>query len=167
MKTIRCPEGFEVCTVEGKGRGVFARRDLQAGLRVCVCSGYITDMKNITAMCLQLDANVFLQGVGEFDDFINHSCDPNCVIRFEGETPVLFVLKNMLEGEELTFDYNTTDWDMYEQEASANSDIAFSCRCGTAKCVGDIKGFRYLSDSQRSERKDCLSPFLQSRFSHP
>lgn len=164
---IKCPERFEVRTVEGKGRGVFARRDLHAGLRLFVCSGYITDMKNITEMCLQLDANVFLEGVGEFDDFINHSCDPNCVIRFEDETPVLFVLNDMKEGEELTFDYNTTEWDLHEQEVSVQKDIVFSCLCGSAKCVGDIKGFRYLTESQRAERKDCLSPFLLSRYSHP
>lgn len=167
MQTIVCPEGLEVCSVDGKGLGVFARRDMQAGHRICVCSGYITDIEHVTAMSLQLDEDVFLHGVGEFDDYINHSCDPNCVVRFEDGSAVLVVLKAIGAGEELTFDYNTSDWDLVEQGEKTNLDLSFTCRCQSKNCVGEIKGFRHLNAAQRAQRKEYLSPFLAGRFSHP
>lgn len=167
MQTIICPEGLEVCSVEGKGLGVFAKRDMQAGDQICVCSGYITDIDHVTAMSLQLSENVFLHGVGEFDDYINHSCDPNCVVRFENEVAVLYVLKDIKAGEELSFDYNTSDWDLVEQGSKANTQLSFNCRCGTDFCVGEIKGFRHLNQAQRTKRKEYLSPFILSRFQHP
>jgi len=167
LQTIICPEGFEVCVVDGKGRGLFAKSEMQAGHRICVCTGYPIDITRATAMCLQIDENVFLQGTGEFDDYFNHSCDPNCFIRYEGQTPVMYVLKDLKKGDELTFDYNTSDWDLIEQGDSNNCDLTFSCRCGTDMCVGEIKGFRYLTAPQRAQRKECLSPFLLSKFHHP
>lgn len=140
---------------------------MKARERICVCSGYKTDIEHVTAMSLQMGENVFLHGVGEFDDYINHSCDPNCVVRFENDEAILYVLRDIKTGEELTFDYNTSDWDLVEQGQRTNSDLSFTCRCGSENCVGDIKGFRHLSESQRAKRKTYLSPFLLGRFSHP
>lgn len=160
-----CPEGLMLRRIEGKGRGVFAQRDWPAGKKICDCSGYKVTLERVTAMCLQVDENVFLQGTGEFDDFVNHSCDPNCVIRFENGNAVLYVLKNIKEGEELTFDYNTSDWDMLEQEENSGEELTFNCLCQSAFCVGQVKGFRHLTAEQREARKSSLSPLLVKKFS--
>ncbi|MDX2105534.1 MAG: SET domain-containing methyltransferase [Candidatus Melainabacteria bacterium] len=156
-----------MCSVDGKGLGVFAKRDMKAGERICVCSGYKTDIDHVTAMSLQMDEKVFLHGVGEFDDYINHSCDPNCVVRFENDEAILYVLRDLKTGDELTFDYNTSDWDLIEQGDRTNTDLSFTCRCGTDFCVKEIRGFRHLNQEQKTKRKEYLSPFLLSRFEHP
>lgn len=161
----KCPDGFIIREVEGMGVGVFAQRDLPAGMLISPCSGYKVNLEHVTPMCLQLDEDVFLQGTGQFDDYINHSCEPNCVVRFKNGVPTLVVLNGIKVGEQLTFDYNTTEWDMLEQEAKCNEEVSFSCMCGSSRCVGPVKGFRYLNADQRDLRKDYLSPFVSSKFS--
>lgn len=59
--------------------------------------------------------------------FLNHHCEPNAVI--EGRS--LRALRDIAAGEGVTFDYNTTEWEMAEP---------FACHCGSARCVGVVRG---------------------------
>ncbi len=65
---------------------------------------------------------------GNMARFINHSCDPNCETRkwnVRGEIEVgIFTIKDIKEGEELTFDYK---FDAFQTPYTR-------CLCGTAKC---------------------------------
>jgi hypothetical protein len=69
--------------------------------------------------------------------FINHSCKPNCSVDISGMNVI--ALRNIQTGEEITFDYNTT-----ESEIVA----PFLCNCGSQNCIGEIKGFNYLKKKQ-------------------
>nr|POE81221.1 hypothetical protein CFP56_78529 [Quercus suber] len=40
------------------------------------------------------------------------------------------------KGEDVTFFYPSSEWDMQQP---------FQCNCGSSKCVGEIKGAKYLS----------------------
>jgi hypothetical protein len=64
---------------------------------------------------------------GNLARFINHSCDPNCcakIIRVDEEKKVvIYALKPIMIGEELTYDYKFP----FEDEK-------IPCHCGTAKC---------------------------------
>lgn len=56
--------------------------------------------------------------------YINHSCRPNCEITiYKGQVWVM-AKKNIQEGEELTYDYDTSYFDAYIKP--------YGCRC--AKC---------------------------------
>jgi D-alanine-D-alanine ligase-like ATP-grasp enzyme len=66
--------------------------------------------------------------------YINHSCDPN--VFFDVEEHVLRAIKDIAEGDELTFFYPSTEWHMAEQ---------FDCQCGTQNCVGRITGAAHMS----------------------
>jgi histone-lysine N-methyltransferase SETD2 len=72
--------------------------------------------------------------VGGLAMFINHSCDPNCKLeRWEVKglpRMCFFAIKEIKEGEELTFDYN------WVKEKNKNKT---ECKCGTAKCIGFIE----------------------------
>ena len=71
--------------------------------------------------------------------FLNHSCSPNA--RFDAGTRAVVAMEPVREGEEVTLDYNATEWDL---------DAAFSCQCGVDGCYGEVRGFRHLSaDAQR------------------
>ncbi len=59
---------------------------------------------------------------------INHSCDPNCESWIEGKRIFVYAIRDIEEGEELTFDYGF-DIENYEDHP---------CRCGSEKCVGFI-----------------------------
>jgi hypothetical protein len=70
-------------------------------------------------------------------EFVNHSCEPNC---FFDTTKFQFIaLKDIERGEEFTFFYPSTEWDMEE---------TFECQCQTPSCLGEIKGANYMSDVQ-------------------
>lgn len=86
-------------------------------------------------------------------NFTNHSCNPNSYINFKDLT--YRALRPIKKGEELTFNYLTTEWDL------ANK---FDCKCGSQSCYGQIKGFKYLRLEQRRELKPLLSPFLKKKF---
>lgn len=84
-------------------------------------------------------------------EFVNHSCDPNTRIDVvESEANVSFVaIKPIEEGEHLTFDYSTSEWDMDEK---------FDCRCGSPKCSGYVGGAKYLSNEEVNKRLPYFTP---------
>lgn len=61
--------------------------------------------------------------------FINHSCEPNCysrVINVEGQKHiVIFALRKIYRGEELTYDYKFPI-----EDASSK----LNCNCGAKRC---------------------------------
>ena len=74
-----------------------------------------------------------------YDNFIAHSCNPNCNVRILTDFTVQFVANRDIEsGESVSFDYNSTEWDMTCQG------VDFKCCCQTENCRGWIKGKKYL-----------------------
>ena len=69
--------------------------------------------------------------------FMNHSCDPNTRIDGRG----VIAVRAIAPGDEVTFNYNTTEWDMA---------VPFECRCGSAHCGGTIRGYRHLPAAERA-----------------
>lgn len=59
---------------------------------------------------------------------INHSCNPNCEAWIEGRKIFIHSLRDIQQGEELSFDYGF-DVECWEDHP---------CRCGQASCVGYI-----------------------------
>ncbi|MBC7849942.1 MAG: SET domain-containing protein-lysine N-methyltransferase [Chitinophagaceae bacterium] len=70
----------------------------------------------------------------EFLQYINHSCDPN--VFFDTTTLQLMCLKPIGEGEEFTFFYPSTEWEMAQP---------FVCQCQSPQCLQLIQGASYLS----------------------
>jgi hypothetical protein len=80
----------------------------------------------------------------------NHSCDPN--IGVKGQIIVL-ARRSILTGEELTFDYETTDV----------APVPFRCSCGAAACRGSIDGTGRRSPEFRKRHEGWLSWFIAER----
>lgn len=81
--------------------------------------------------------------------FTNHSCNPNVVIRDQQ-----FVALRAIEANEaITFDYETTEWEMAEP---------FQCACGAASCRGEIRGYRYLTDAERERLIEQTASHLRT-----
>jgi hypothetical protein len=79
--------------------------------------------------------------------FMNHHCEPNAVIR--GRT--VYAIRSIRPWEEITFDYNTTEYEMAEP---------FPCNCGSKLCRGEIGGFKYLSAEEQEGLRPWLAPHL-------
>ncbi len=80
--------------------------------------------------------------------YMNHSCDPSTVIRDRQ----VIALRDIAPGDGVTFDYNTTEYDMAEP---------FACHCGSARCVGMVRGARHLSPERRMRVAEQLSPWVR------
>jgi len=85
--------------------------------------------------------------------FLNHSCAPNAVVRERA----LLALRPIDAGEEITFDYNATEWELT---------APFTCRCGA--CGGArIAGLRHLPPDARARVLPNLAPHLRRRLDAP
>ncbi|MDA0802995.1 MAG: SET domain-containing protein-lysine N-methyltransferase [Planctomycetota bacterium] len=79
--------------------------------------------------------------------YLNHACNPSG--RWVGLD--LRARRPIAKGDELTFDYLTTEWEMNEP---------FQCRCGS--CGGRrISGFRHASAEDRHAVDAELSPHIR------
>lgn len=62
--------------------------------------------------------------------YINHSCNPNCEVEITKNRIWIKSIKNIREGEELSYDYGFEfDEDDYKDH---------KCKCGSKKCIGYI-----------------------------
>lgn len=81
--------------------------------------------------------------------YLNHSCDPNATL----EGLHLVALRPIRRWEEITFDYNTTEFEM---------STPFACNCG--HCDGAvIRGFKFLTLDQQRRLYPRLAAHLRHR----
>ena len=81
---------------------------------------------------------------------INHSCDANVGIRDNDLGAYdFFALTDIVEGEELVWDYNASEWEI---------STPFQCACGSPRCRGRLRGFKHDGEHIR----DAYGPFYAS-----
>lgn len=107
-----------------------------------------------TRYSIQVARDVHLDDMGPVDA-TNHDCDPSAFIDFtDPGRIVLRALRDLSEGDEVSFHYCATEWDMA---------APFDCRCGATGCLGRVRGYRHLSDEEARRVEAWLSPALRSR----
>ncbi|XP_030853823.1 histone-lysine N-methyltransferase SMYD3-like [Strongylocentrotus purpuratus] len=67
---------------------------------------------------------------------LNHSCDPNCVVVFDGRKLQLRAIKDVREGEECTISYVDVSEPAKERQAELKERYHFTCKC--VKCIEEI-----------------------------
>lgn len=136
-------------TKNGTGNGVFTSVRIPAGTPVIEITGDLftseTANHNDPALC-QIGPNTFLGPSGDVDDYVNHSCNPNCLLHIVGNRAILFSLYDIPEGAEITFDYSTTSTDSLDL-------WKMNCQCGSHNCRGVISGHQYLPPELVEEYK--------------
>uniref|UniRef100_A0A146L384 Histone-lysine N-methyltransferase SETMAR n=1 Tax=Lygus hesperus TaxID=30085 RepID=A0A146L384_LYGHE len=146
---------LEIVLSGAKGYGVFARRPIPRGSYVCEYAGEVssTEIRDgtsdwryvITLNETSADGsttNTFIDAskFGNVGRYLNHSCDPNCVlvpVRYDNVAPKvgIFASRNIREGEELCYIYAQHDGDLSDTP----------CLCGSDTCkkflpLGCFKG---------------------------
>ncbi|MBD2092036.1 SET domain-containing protein [Microcoleus sp. FACHB-1515] len=103
-----------------------------------------------TYTSVQLSANLHIEEL--YLASLNHSCDPNVLINLE--TLELQAIRDIAVGEELSFFYPSTEWEM---------DAPFDCLCQSPRCLKRIAGAKYLSIETLSQytlnRHICVQIF--------
>ncbi len=84
--------------------------------------------------------------------FINHSCNPNAIVRNGNK---VMALRPIASNDEITIDYSLTEtmrsWRM-------------KCKCGLKTCRATIKSVQFLSRDVFEKYKKYLSKFLQQEY---
>jgi SET domain-containing protein len=92
---------------------------------------------------VQIGANLYMGHSRKEDDYINHSCDPNCkLVKHNPGTFRLVALRAITEGDEITWDYST-----YINEATRArclKGLTINCNCGALNCRKRVGDFRSL-----------------------
>jgi|SRR5215217_5605323 len=128
-------------------KGLFAKRDIIAGSVIFHLKGSISTRANKYSVQLSRDKHIDFPPVRKPNDdldyawqYVNHSCDPNSYVN-AGDL-CFSALTNIREGEEITFNYLTTEYELA---------TPFQCRCGSTTCFGFIRGYKFLTAAQIAE----------------
>lgn len=134
-----------------RGRGCFARKGISGGelsrcpdAQILIKAEVAKLPQEFQNMCYEID-NEREMCPQDFENmsaewYINHSCDPNMATLPDLYTSI--ALRDIEPGEELTYDYATTD----------SRHAAFECFCGAANCRKVIRP------------TDWMLPKLQERY---
>lgn len=140
----------------GRGKGVFAGRAFLEGETVLTFEGPILREHELfdPDHCLQIARDLYLGPSGKVDDYVNHSCDPNCGYMVRNGTAFLMAVKHIAPDEEITFDYSTSMHDL--------SGWTLQCCCGSAECRRVIGDYRTLPEAlrRRYEQLGAAPDFL-------
>ena len=121
------------------GRGVFTEERIAAGTRIIRFTGPLLRYAETTphSLALQVGRDRYIGASGGFDDFVNHSCEPNAGFKIKGTTADLRAIRDIAAGEEILFDYSTT---------LDEDDFTMACQCGTPSCRKIIGDGKHLPD---------------------
>lgn len=111
-----------------------------------------------TYLTVQIDTLKHITLVPEFLQYINHSCDPT--VFFNTTSMELVCIKAVVPGDELTFFYPSTEWEMAQP---------FICNCGTPDCLQIINGAAHLSIEtlEKYRLTDFIQKMIRGRSSQP
>lgn len=147
------------------GRGLFACEPIAAGEVVSIWGGKVYSAEEVERLAIGFPhfathtisvCDGFYLGsenLFELDDaeLFNHSCEPNTGVQGQ----ILVVARRPIAtGEELTFDYDTT-------ETSAEP---FTCHCGSARCRGTIAGSAWCDAGFVQANWPWLSWYIQEKI---
>ncbi len=140
------------------GQGVFAKRGIPRGTRVIEYTGERRSLESLVrdtsgasetyAYLAHLHRGMLIDGSRNGNDarFVNHSCDPNCELYVFDDHLYVYAMRDIVEGEELTFDYQL---DSPSGLAAVRArDEGAPCSCGSTNCRGTM---RRRTNNSRSE----------------
>lgn len=134
-------------------KSLHATAFFDVGETLCLFSaGSVRETASYLTVQTGIGKHIILQP--EFLQYINHSCEPN--VFFNTTTMELVALKSIQPGDEFTFFYPSTEWDMAQP---------FHCHCGSRHCLQHIQGAAYLPDEvlRLYQLSDFITRQLQNR----
>lgn len=140
---------YRIKTKPQKGRGVFAAHDIPAGT---VIGDYLGIIIKPDSNDEKTDGLYDMSGGRKYDiaadpkrtgvHLVNHSCANNCdMYPYQGHM-LMFALRKIFSGEELSLSYWL--YAPYEKETTCNM---HACYCGSAICTGSMHHAAYNFDA--------------------
>jgi len=154
-----------VRTIEKKGRGVFAKAEIEPGTLIGDYLGIVTkpdtgspyEHDAVYDMWYSDKADIHPDPKEEGIHLLNASCEPNCAMASLGRHTVLFALRRIFPEEELTYDYFLGDQDDTCEPGTDN------CHCGSDLCRGTM----YSNPAAYAEWDAYLAEILKDKPEEP
>lgn len=130
------------------GKGLFAARSIKKGEFVIEYTGKRMPTKEAdelsTRYLFDLENGWTIDGspMSNIARWINHSCEPNCETDIQDERILIFAVRDIAVGEELSFDYGEEYFDEFIKPVG--------CTCNA--CVSSPAPTHRLRDSLRSNK---------------
>lgn len=138
---------------------MFTRRLFCAGEEVLKFFGEVFRENELLdeAHSIQISADLYLGPSGDLDDYVNHSCEPNCGLRVVGDDLLLVAIQEIKPEEELFFDYATC--------VGVSDSWTMECSCGKSSCRKTISRFIDIPSDRQKKYHDLkvVPPFVLPR----
>ena len=119
-----------VIRTQDKYKSLTTKRAYKKGEIICpIPSESLYDKPNRFTVQIGRDRHVEVKELSS----INHSCNPNTFL--DTTRMLVFAARDVAAGEELTFFYPSTEWEMSSP---------FICLCGATNCIHVVAGARFL-----------------------
>lgn len=133
---------------------IFAKSRIEKNYPVIEFSGVILDEKKYPEdLILNIEKNKYIGPSGSFDDYIKHSCNPNCKVKIVKNRAFLYSIKVIRVNEEITFDYSTVIPDKEYKE---------NCHCKQFNCSKKIESI--LNNKEKYKKYlllDMIPKFME------
>jgi len=119
-----------VIRTQDKYRSLTTKRVYKKGEVICpIPTEAVYDKPNRFTVQIGRDRHVEVKELAS----MNHSCNPNTFL--DTTRMLVFAARDIGAGEELTFFYPSTEWEMSSP---------FICLCGATNCIHVVAGARFL-----------------------
>ena len=136
-KTLELAEGIEVRPSRIDGKGCYAAAPFKRRRKVAELAGErisrveaarrMRGKRRLHICAIDAYWNVDSSRGGNGTQYINHCCEPNAYMRVVAGRILIFALRDIEPGEEITLDYGET----YHPDT-------YRCRCGAPSCRGTL-----------------------------
>jgi hypothetical protein len=131
---------------------LFSLKDFKQGEQISpLGAAFVTDKPSYLTVQTGNHTHIALHPY--FLQYINHGCNPNCF--FDTTRMKVTALRDIKAGEEFTFFYPSTEWEMASP---------FQCYCNQPNCLGYISGAAHLSAAIL--KKYTLSDFIKRKLQY-
>ena len=143
--------GVEVERDDDGHRRLVATEKVAASEEILAIQGVVRPTP--TRFSVQIGPRRHLDEMGPVDA-TNHSCDPSAFVDFSDPARiVLRALRDLSAGDEISIHYCATEYDMA---------APFECGCGSDSCVGFVRGYRYLPETDARALSPWISPAVRT-----
>lgn len=153
MHIVESHEQFNVVRLKKKNMlALISKRDFKKG-EVVAHFNKAQAFDQPTYLTVQSGIHEHIGLEPSYLQYTNHSCDPSVFI--DTENLRFIALRDIHPGDEITFFYPSTEWDM---------DRKFTCSCGSSQCIGEIGGAKQTDRSILSRYR--LAPHILVQLEH-
>jgi len=137
----------------GTGEGLFTKVNFKKGDHIFTWEGTLKKGRYpyyVGSRWLQIEKYQWIAPLrSNLGWYINHSCNPNSGIR---NSVNIVAMKNIGEGEEVTFDYSTSE---------SENGWYLTCHCKNKNCRRIVRSYTYLSAELKLKYRDFISEYLK------